>query len=305
MKELVTDTSKFVKVEFNKKHKVNQELRHVLDLEGNIKTCLANFLEKQYISREDYNFLKPCGSRPGIMYGLCKVHKGRGASNDILPFRPILSAIGTCTYNIAKFFVPILKDFTLNEYTVRDSFSFCDEIQEQNNNLYMASFDIESLFKNIPLDETINICVNNVFGNKKIIKGLLKKDFKQLLTLSVKSSCFVFNYVYYQQVDGVAIGSPIGPTLANLFLINYESKWLKDCPVQFALKYYRRYVNDIFLLFKAMDHVQKFFRYMNSRHPKIKFTFKEENDNKISFLGILITRTENKFTTSIFRKKSV
>ena len=239
------------------------------------------------------------------MYGLCKVHKGRGTSNDLPPFRPILSAKGTCTYNIAKFFVPILKDLTLNEYTACDSFSFCDEIQEQDNNLYMASFDIESLFTNITSDETINICVNNVFDKKKRVKGLLKKDFKQLLTLSVKSSCFVFNNVYYQQVDGVAMGSPIWPTLANLFLVNYESKWLKDCPVQFTPKYYRRYVDDIFLRFRAKDHVQKFFRYMNSRHPNIKFTFEKENDNKVSFFDISITRTENKFTTSIFRKRNV
>ena len=238
------------------------------------------------------------------MYGLCKVHKGRGDSNNLPPFRAILSAIVTCTYDIAKVFVPIIKDFTLNEYTVRDSFSFFDEIQEQDNNLYMASFDIKSLFTNIPFDETINICVNNVFGNKKRVKGLLKTDFKQLLTLSIKSSCFVFNNVYYQQVDGVAMGSPLRPTFANLFLVNYESKWLKDCPVQFAPKYYRRYVDNIFLLFKAKDHVQKFFRYMNSRHPKIKFTFEEKNDNKISFLDISITRTENKFATSIFRKKT-
>ena len=48
----------------------------------------------------------------------------------------------------------------------------------------------------------------------------------------------------------------------------------------------------------------KFFCYINSRHPKIKFTFKEENDNKISFLDISITQTENKFTTSIFCKKT-
>ena len=54
--------------------------------------------------------------------------------------------------------------------------------------------------------------------------------------------------VYYQQVDRVAMGSLLGPTLANLCLVNYKSKWLKDCPVQFAPKYYQRYV-DIFLLF--------------------------------------------------------
>ena len=131
----------------------------------------------------------------------------------------------------------------------------------------------------------------------------MKKDFKQLLTLSVKSSCFVFNNVYYQQVDRVAIGSPLLRTLANLFLVSCESKWLKECSVQFAPKYYRSYFDDIFLLFKATDHLKKFFRYMNSCHPNIKFTCKEENNNKISFLDISITRTENKFTTSIFRKK--
>ena len=124
------------------------------------------------------------------------------------------------------------------------------------------------------------------------------------MTLSAKPSCFVFNNVYYQQVDGMAMGSPLGPTLADLILVNYESKWLKDYPVQFAPKYYHRYADDIFSLFKAKDHVKKFFRYMNSRHPNIKFTCEEENDNKISFLDIAITRTENKFTTSIFRKKT-
>ena len=64
----------------------------------------------------------------------------------------------------------ILKDLTLNKYTVSNSFSFCGKIQEQDNNLYMASFDTESLFKNITFDETNNIYVNNVFGNKKELR---------------------------------------------------------------------------------------------------------------------------------------
>ena len=84
-------------------------------------------------------------------------HKGVLVNDPVPPFRPILSAIGNCSYNIAKFFVPILKQFTINEYTVKDSFSFCKEIIDQNPNLYMASFDVQSLFTNIPLDETINI----------------------------------------------------------------------------------------------------------------------------------------------------
>ena len=78
---------------------------------------------------------------------------------------------------------------------------------------------------------------------------------------------------------------------------------MKDCPVQFTPKYYRCYIDDIFLLFKAKDHVKKFLCYMNSRHPNVNFTCKEENDNKISFFDISITRTENKFTMSVFCKK--
>ena len=55
-------------------------------------------------------------------------------------------------------FVPILKNFTVNEYTASESFSFCKEIKDQDSSLFMTSLDIQSLFTNIPLDETIYIC---------------------------------------------------------------------------------------------------------------------------------------------------
>ena len=119
-----------------------------------------------------------------------------------------------------------------------------------------------------------------VFHKKKKIKGMLKRHFKQLLTLSVESSSFLFNDVYYKQVDAVAMGSPLGTTLANLFSVYYEHIWLEECPLQFRPKYYRRYVDDIFLMFESRDHVKKFLRYMNSciifnllakKNPIIKF----------------------------------
>ena len=168
----------------------------------------------------------------------------------------------------------------------------------------MTSFDIHSLFTNIPLDETINICVDLVFHKKKKVKGMLKRHFKQLLTLSLKSSCFLCNDVYHKQVDGVAMGSPLGATLVNFFLVYYEHKWLEECSLQFWPKYYRRYVDDIFLIFESRDHVKKFFKYMNSRHPNIQFTCEEESNNKISFLDISVTRINKKLTTSLYRKKT-
>ena len=133
---------------------------------------------------------------------------------------------------------------------------------------------------------------------------MLKRHFKQLLTLTLESSCFVFNNVYYKQIDGVAMGSPLGPTFANLFLVYFENMWLDKCPLQFKPKYYRRYVDDIFLMFENQDHVKKCLKYMNSRHQNIKFTFEEEHNNKIAFLDISITRVGNKLQASLFRKKT-
>ena len=127
---------------------------------------------------------------------------------------------------------------------------------------------------------------------------MLKRYFKQLLTLSVRSSYFLYNDVYYKQVDGVAMGSPLGPALANLFLVYYELKWLEKCPLQFRRKYYRRYVDDIFLMFESRDHVKKFFKYMNSHHPNIQFTCEVESNNKISFLDISVTSLYGKKTFS-------
>ena len=100
-------------------------------MESEIKSCLGDLLDKNYLSKCDYKYLKSCGSKPGIMYGLCKIHKGSTVYGPVPSFRPILSAVGTCNYNLAKFFVPIIKQITVNEYTAKDYFSFCKENLDQ------------------------------------------------------------------------------------------------------------------------------------------------------------------------------
>ena len=175
---------------------MNKELWHLLYIDSSIKNCLDDQFNNSYLSKEDYIFLKPVGSKPGIMYGLCKVHKCNSSTDDIPPFRLILSAIDAATYNLAKFFVPILKEFTVNEYTVRDSFLFYNEIKDQDSSLFMALFDIQPHFTNIPLPESVKICVERAFQNKRKVKGLLKCQFKHFLTLAVKSSCFLYLMIF-------------------------------------------------------------------------------------------------------------
>ena len=204
--------------------------------------------------------------------------------------RPILSAINTPSYKIAKFLVPLLSEFTKNKFVSKDSFEFAKYVRQQNPNLFMASFDIESLFTNLPLEETIKICVKKVFKNKKKYKGLSKNEFERLLCLAVKDSFFLFNGAYYEQLDGVAMGSPLGPTLANIFLCHWEEIWIKKCPEQFRPKYYNRFMDDTFLLFSSRENVLKFHKYINSRHKNMGFTFEVEENDSLAFLDVLVTR---------------
>ena len=96
-------------------------------------------------------------------------------------FPPILSAINTPGYNLAKFLIPILEPFTHNEFTIKDSFSFAKEIMTYDSSLYMAKLDVESLFTNIPVNETINNCVSDL-NNKNLYNGRLsKRDLFKLL----------------------------------------------------------------------------------------------------------------------------
>ena len=105
--------------------------------------------------------LKPVGTRPGIMNSSCKVHKA--SVENCPPLRPILSALNTTTYKLAKVLVPILKPLTTNEFTVKDSFYFAEEIVDQQHDIFMGSLDVDSLFTNITLEETIEICTNQLF----------------------------------------------------------------------------------------------------------------------------------------------
>ena len=82
------------------------------------------------------------------------------------------------------------------------------------------------------------------------------------------------------------MGSPLGPTLVNVFLRHFEEQGMCDYPIDYKPISYRRYVEDTFLLFSSELHVTKFLNYMNSKHQSIKFTVGREENNSPSFLDI-------------------
>ena len=166
----------------------------------------------------------------------------------------------------------------------------------------MGSLDVGSLFTNITLEETINICTNLIYDNVDVIEGINKFEFKNLLSLVTQESYFLFNDVLYKQKDGVGMGSPLEPTMANVFLSFYEVKWLEQCPNEFKPVFYRRYVDDIFVLFKFAEHLSKFRDYFNTCHQNMSFSLEQEKEGKLSFLDVQVSHQEGHFVTTVYRK---
>ena len=136
---------------------------------------------------------------------------------------------------------------TINEYTIRKTSEFIDNIKELkfNSDVVLASFDVESLFTNIPLSETCDIIEKKLHqGNYNLpIKIEL---FVKLLKKAVTESVFLFNSKYYKQVNGCSMWGPLSPNLANIFMCDFESKCLTNCPQEVKPVFYRRYVDGIY-----------------------------------------------------------
>ena len=94
--------------------------------------------------------------------------------------------------------MPILSCLTIKEFAVNESFSFAKEIVEQDSSFYMDNLDVNSLFTNIPLEETINICKDLMHDQNDIVESLNTSEFKELLSLATKGSYFVFNIFLYK-----------------------------------------------------------------------------------------------------------
>ena len=110
---------------------------------------------------------------------------------------------------------------------------------------------------------------------------------------------FSFNNIMFRQIDGVAMGSPLDPALANIFVGYYESKLFNEISKPTV---YCRYVDDTFSLFHKETEFQKFLNCLNLLHLSLKFTNEIETHNSLPFLDALVTKSNNKFITSVYRK---
>ena len=263
---------------------------------------LRKIKDKNLFDENTYKKIYPCGSKPGTFYGLPKTNHMLFDSDDF-SLRAIISSVGTCNYNLAKFLTELLDPVISKEHCAKYSFSFCEEIQRvSSNNNFLVSYYVCSLFTIIPLQETIQIAVELIFQNNPQLK-VTKRELKKLFNFATSGTYFIFNGSFYDQVDGVSMRSPLGPVLANLFMGYHEKKWLQEFD-KGKVYMYKRCVDDIFCMFGNEKDAEIFFELLNCRHKNIKLTIEKENKNFLSYLDILIKNEGNRFSTSVYQKKT-
>ena len=146
------------------------------------------------------------------LYGLPKTHKKN------LSVRPILSSTTTYNYPLAKWLDDKLKTLSINNYTISDTLMFAEQLKELSfdDDDILVSYDVTSLFTNVPLDYTIDLLVekanfkDNWFCARYDLT-ISKQDLSELLKIATKDQLFQFNDNLYLQTDGVAMGSLLGP----------------------------------------------------------------------------------------------
>ena len=291
MTELISDGNEFVKINGDE----------AIKREGSLQRFLLSLKKGGFFKEKQYEEVYPAGSMPARLYGNPKMHKCK-TPDEIPSFRPIVSSIGAYNYNLAKFLSKMITPYICHDYSCKDTFSFVNGIQsaEIDTDKFLISYDVQSLFTNIPLEETLDIAVELLLRNEPQLK-ISKKDLKKLFKFATSGTQFLFNGEYFDQVDGVAMGSPLAPILANLFLGHYEGKWIEEYREAKPL-YYTRYVDDIFAVFHNDNDAFLFFNYLNTKHPNIKYTYETEKEHKLSFLDVSIDKSDANIITRIYRK---
>ena len=289
--KIVLDKTKFEEIKFN-----TDDKNPIIKKQNSVKYYLDTYV-KDSVDIDTFNSLIPVGSQPGKIYGMAKVHK------EGVPLRPVVSMIKTSEYCLAKYLDTFIQPNIPISYSVNSTTQFLDSLKTYvfSAQSKIISFDVVSLFTNVPLEETINIICKKVYGPQSLKKPPFKQlIFKRMLFLACEG-IFMYKGKYFKQLDGVAMGSPLGPSLANFFLGHLETTIIQN-NIYFP-NFYCRYVDDIFSIFNSDTDINNFFDFLNKIHPNMKFTKDEAlNDKPFPFLNVEVKVNNDVFDSWIYRK---
>ncbi|KER21156.1 hypothetical protein T265_10452 [Opisthorchis viverrini] len=166
----------------------------------------------------------------------------------------------------------------------------------------LISFDVNSLYTNVPKGDSLEI------DKRLLLAGTTLSERTQLtvdeivegIKACLNLTHFVFDNVVYTQEQGLAMGSPISPVLANIFMEEFEQIALTGFP--YPPKIFWRYVDDTFVVMKR-DNVREFYNYLKELSPQIKFSMElESTSGKLAFLDCMAHKVGGKLKTAVYEK---
>jgi hypothetical protein len=233
-------------------------------------------------------------------HGVPKAHKNN------MPVRPIIASFNSPQRKLEEWLQSLLKQLSLrNNFTVKNGKEFIDRVRNINirSNYRLISFDVSSLFTNIPKPELLLALQDSLLFNdfseedSKIITSLVK--------MCISQNLFLFNNEVYELTNGLPMGSPISPALADIFMDYLESKLIDTPEFQEFIVSYSRYMDDIWCISKGNDmDNEHILNILNGLFPTIKFTYEMEKDRTLPFLDVKISREDNLLKFGIFKKET-
>lgn len=284
---LLSDETKFTKLSRDPTLQLKKKLRNLIDTQN---ACV----DATY-------FAKPTGSyQPGYIYGNPKIHK----SSVDPPLRPIISQIGTPTYDVAKRLNSILAPYIPKRYMIESTQEFIDITQSSSHGGMLASLDVVSLFTNVPVSDTVDIILENAYNHPELPAPKIPRNIlREMLVVCTTETPFRnINGDVYLQNDGVSMGSPLGPLFANFYMSWLENQVVPNMSNPPAI--YTRYVDDIFMIINNISTLQEIKTKMESLSV-LKFTYEVETRKSLPFLDVLVRRvSDNTLHTSVFVKQT-
>ncbi|XP_068247027.1 uncharacterized protein [Palaemon carinicauda] len=212
---ILADSSKFVRLTRNPIEEIKKEANKTIEAVN----AATNAIHLPVISGDFW---------PGYLYGNVKTHKQGN------PLRPIISQYPTPTYQLAKRLNAILTPYITNRYCVASSAEFLDKIKDSTCDGVIASMDVESLFTNVPVDETIDLTADRVYRDDSTPSlNIPEPALRTLLAICTKRALFTTHRGHtYLQKDGVAMGSPLRVLFANFYMGIVEERVFSrvECP---------------------------------------------------------------------------
>ena len=270
--------------------KRKNEKSPVIKEEERVRDALKELRNSEEIDESLYEKLKPIGSQPARLYGLAKVHKRN------VPVRPVLSMPGSAYHKIGMQiaeWLTMVPECGINTSSKKIADSLKDVKLEENEEI--VSFDVTSLYTNVPLTEAIHVCADMLYNGVNTAPPVSKQTFIRLAELSSCNVLMLTHKGYVKQVDGLAMGSPPAPHFANGWLSKYDEVIKADA------KLYARYMDDIIQNMPTSEINQKLDD-INNLHPSLKFTIERESDGQLPFLDMKILNVQGKLSSTWYNK---